>query len=1088
MEDEDSNLTVQISELSIQLQVAKETIAELESKLESRELELRSTKEKQNASFRRQSRRRKVSRAHGPLIHNTTEATEDIDTSQPLDGYLQLTIFGYNRQGSSEFNDDNASYSGPTFIRMLKGKVFVVGPKGITIGSGSECGVRVPKETNLQPYHSIIQYDATSTTEGKGEFTVYKLEKSRYQFSQDKTKIIPHTKRILEAGTVFSTGNIKWLVSAVPIQKLLLTKAFVSVRNHSLADFLIHMEEIDSWNNKMNKILESGITDEEKELLTKQIVDLNTEEDQNFVMCVDKSNEILSNISNDNFNFRYTEANLYSHFSLLHVAVDYGCQEIVKCLLERKISVNLQCGQYSFTPLHIASKHGNETMVRFLIEHGAELNIKDSYNETAIEKTENFRMRHFCLLLQDFSTACGFGDLHNVQRIFKEEPLCLDAKGYRHFTPLHVASFKGHFDIVNFLLQKGARVNEVDSQYCRTALHIATLYDQVEVIEILVTYGADHTLSDVFGYQAIHFCQSQKAVELLTKGQVSSPLNMAIQIGDHELAIRIIEEYQREIIPDGNTRNTIPSNARRVSRQIAMSNLGLASIIDQKNERGMSPMHIAAASGKKDLLHLLKGYGGSIDLVGGISKWTPLFYAALSGQFECVEFLLAMGANKEISDVRGLECTDLVENEISRLKLKLKTLVAEKPGDTLVENLQAIIPTQFLMIKEHPLLDTSSHLYIKHRIQQLEKVLHSLQSNQQKLLKVLENEDVEGLVELLHNEQILIDERLSNIYPITALDYAASLGYDEIVQVLLDHNANPYVMDSQSYSPLHNAADGGHVKVVRKLLHHGMDVNLQTSSQQFTALHLAALKGHENLVTVLLEHPDIDISLRDKNHCNAFQLATSPKIQKLLARDQEHLYLAVINQDSTKLEELLALPDMSVNATFKDELTLLHIVAERDSTNIAEMLNLTTIAKILIEKGVDINAKGGKDQHTALHAACKSSSRQIAELLLQCGADVTIKDRNGRTPFEVTTTNEVRKLFLIPRNARRQNTDQIRREVSNEDQMCIVCYANEVNVIVHPCKHQVYCNECVLKLEECSLDRQKISNISMLNADQVHTL
>ena len=127
--------------------------------------------------------------------------------------------------------------------------------------------------------------------------------------------------------------------------------------------------------------------------------------------------------------------------------------------------------------------------------------------------------------------------------------------------------------------------------------------------------------------------------------------------------------------------------------------------------------------------------------------------------------------------------------------------------------------------------------------------------------------------------------------------------------------------------------------------------------------------------------------------------------------------------------------------------------------------------------------QGGEDHHTALHAACKSSSRQIAELLLQYGADVTIQDRCGRTPFEVTSTNEVRKLFLIPRNAQRQNTDQIRREISNEDQMCIVCYSNEVNVVVFPCKHQVYCNECVLKLEECSLDRQKISNISMMFTD-----
>ena len=44
-------------------------------------------------------------------------------------------MFGYNRQGSSEFNEES-SYSSPTFIRMLKGKVFVVGPNGVTIGSG----------------------------------------------------------------------------------------------------------------------------------------------------------------------------------------------------------------------------------------------------------------------------------------------------------------------------------------------------------------------------------------------------------------------------------------------------------------------------------------------------------------------------------------------------------------------------------------------------------------------------------------------------------------------------------------------------------------------------------------------------------------------------------------------------------------------------------------------------------------------------------------------------------------------------------------------------------------------------------------
>ena len=52
---------------------------------------------------------------------------------EELGNYLQLTIFGYNRQGSSEFNEES-SYSSPTFIRLLKGKVFVIGANGVTIG------------------------------------------------------------------------------------------------------------------------------------------------------------------------------------------------------------------------------------------------------------------------------------------------------------------------------------------------------------------------------------------------------------------------------------------------------------------------------------------------------------------------------------------------------------------------------------------------------------------------------------------------------------------------------------------------------------------------------------------------------------------------------------------------------------------------------------------------------------------------------------------------------------------------------------------------------------------------------------------
>ena len=45
------------------------------------------------------------------------------------------------------------------------------------------------------------------------------------------------------------------------------------------------------------------------------------------------------------------------------------------------------------------------------------------------------------------------------------------------------------------------------------------------------------------------------------------------------------------------------------------------------------------------------------------------------------------------------------------------------------------------------------------------------------------------------------------------------------------------------------------------------------------------------------------------------------------------------------------------------------------------------IAKLLIEKGADVNAQGG-DYKTALHAASLRGHEAIARLLIEKGADV----------------------------------------------------------------------------------------------------
>jgi len=63
------------------------------------------------------------------------------------------------------------------------------------------------------------------------------------------------------------------------------------------------------------------------------------------------------------------------------------------------------------------------------------------------------------------------------------------------------------------------------------------------------------------------------------------------------------------------------------------------------------------------------------------------------------------------------------------------------------------------------------------------------------------------------------------------LHYAAE-GYNhpEVVELLLEHGANPNVRDYDGYTPLHYAVEGCHVDVARVLLDHGADPTIRNNN------------------------------------------------------------------------------------------------------------------------------------------------------------------------------------------------------------------------------------------------------------------
>lgn len=105
-----------------------------------------------------------------------------------------------------------------------------------------------------------------------------------------------------------------------------------------------------------------------------------------------------------------------------------------------------------------------------------------------------------------------------------------------------------------------------------------------------------------------------------------------------------------------------------------------------------------------------------------------------------------------------------------------------------------------------------------------------------------------------------------NAMGIDNLLMAAEAGDIMSVEVFLFRRFEINARNGLGNTPLIEAAQGGHLEVVRKLLSvPGVDVNARNKDNE-TALMWAAAKGYQDVVRELLQIPGIDVSIRDTQY------------------------------------------------------------------------------------------------------------------------------------------------------------------------------------------------------------------------------
>jgi len=276
----------------------------------------------------------------------------------------------------------------------------------------------------------------------------------------------------------------------------------------------------------------------------------------------------------------------------------------------------------------------------------------------------------------------------------------------------------------------------------------------------------------------------------------------------------------------------------------------------------------------------------------------------------------------------------------------------------------------------------------------------------------------------------------------TPLHYAAhSRDAVELIKLLVARGANPNA-PSRNGPPLHRAARAGLVENIQVLVASGAELNTKGKETDAKSALEAAVEGRSaEAALALLElgaEPNVE------SYYNGF--VTIPHREEPGTPEKKGLFLRVSKANFERmtplhvavtlgnLELVRALLDrgarMDVQSHFYghaldfaihlEEYAIADLLLERGSRSMhsdselsrAVSRNDARLAQLCLRAGADANRVepelGGR---TPLHHAATADAVTVAEVLLRAGADPRRTDRTGRTPSELATSPEMKRVL-----------------------------------------------------------------------------
>jgi ankyrin repeat protein len=218
------------------------------------------------------------------------------------------------------------------------------------------------------------------------------------------------------------------------------------------------------------------------------------------------------------------------------------------------------------------------------------------------------------------------------------------------------------------------------------------------------------------------------------------------------------------------------------------------------------------------------------------------------------------------------------------------------------------------------------------------------------------------------------------------LAHAARAGQRALLELFLRNGAPIDARDLAGATALYAAAESERPASVALLLAKGADPNLAGRSE-VTPLAAAAFKGNERIVEELLAC-GADPKIADSTGKAAVTYAAARGFAEIVRR----------------------LMDAGVDASLRygHGVTALMWAAGHEDGVGAQAAEAT--ATLLLTRGAPIDAADDRGR-TALMMAAELGYREMVDLLVKQGADRAIRDKGGKTAFDLATNEQVRGLL-----------------------------------------------------------------------------